>query len=469
MKSDISIVILAAGLGTRMRSRKAKVLHEAGGLALAEHLVRASLAIAPAERVVVVTGHQADEVEALLSRYQIRFARQLEQRGTGHALAMCRNAVPDHHGRLIVLLGDCPLLSAQTLDLLLAHHDGSGAAATVLAMQLDDPSGYGRLITAENGDVAAIVEHKVATEQQRTIRVINSGNYCFEAPLLWSHLDAIQPNPVSTEYYLTDIVEILHAAGHRVSSLVHDSGELLGINTRAELADVDAIFRQRKARELMLAGVTLIRPESVLIDADVTAGIDTVIEPAAQLLGATSVGENCRIGTGAVIRDSRIGNSVVIAPYTIVNTSIVEDEASVGPFARLRLENHVGRGAHIGNFVELKKTRFGSGAKAGHLAYLGDAEIGAEVNIGAGTITCNFDGRSKHRTEIRNDAFVGSNSTLVAPVSVGSGAYIAAGSVITSEVPADALGVGRGRQVNKDGWARRRQEKAKAAVHPDAQ
>jgi bifunctional UDP-N-acetylglucosamine pyrophosphorylase/glucosamine-1-phosphate N-acetyltransferase len=453
----LTIVVLAAGLGTRMRSRKAKVLHEAGGLPLIEHVVRSAVSIAPPDRVVVVTGHQAEQVEQAVSAHGIRFARQTEQLGTGHAVSVCADVVPDKAGRVVVVYGDGPLLSPMTLQRLLAHHDDSGAAATVITTELADPTGYGRAIVDEAGDVRAIVEQKVASPDQARIRTINSGIYCFDAPTLWRFLPSVQPNPVSKEYYLTDIVEILNAAGRRVSSLLHeDPTELMGINSRVELAEVDAVFRARKARDLMLSGVTIIRPESVLLDADVSVGAETVIEPSAQILGRSKVGEGCRIGAGAIIRDSTIGDRVEIGPYTIVNTTVIECDASVGPFARLRMENHVESGAHIGNFVELKKTRFGAGAKAGHLAYLGDSEIGTEVNIGAGTITCNFDGAKKHRTRVGDNAFIGSNSTLVAPVDVGTGAYTAAGSVITDAVPADALGIGRGRQVNKEGWAARR-------------
>ena len=465
MENRLTIVILAAGLGTRMKSRKAKVLHAAGGMPLIEHVVRSAVAVTAPERVIVVTGHQAEQAEKTVAGYGVRFARQTEQRGTGHALAICANAVPDREGRLIVLYGDCPLLSEHTLRTLIVHHNQAGAAATVVTTELQDPTGYGRAILDEDNNVRAIVEQKVATEEQKAVKIINSGIYCFESPLLWEFLPSIQPNPVSNEYYLTDIVELLNKAGHRVSSKLHaDAAELLGINTRVELAEVDGIFRARKARELMLAGVTAVRPETITFDARVRIGMDTVIEPFAHILGDTEIGENCRIGAGAIIRDSRIADDVEIAPYTVVNTSVVESGATIGPFARLRMENHVEAGAHIGNFVELKKTRFRAGAKAGHLAYLGDSDIGAEVNIGAGTITCNYDGVKKHRTQIGDNAFVGSNSTLVAPVEIGPAAYVAAGSVITNPVPSDALGIGRSRQVNKEGWAARRRQKATASA-----
>ncbi len=454
---NTTVVILAAGLGTRMKSRKAKVLHEAGGLALVEHVVRSALTIAPPDRIVVVTGHQAETVEALLGGRGLRFARQTEQKGTGHALEVCREAVPDHEGKLVVLYGDGPLLKPSTLAALLQHHATAGAAATVIGTDVANPTGYGRCILDEDNCVRAIVEEKVATPDQKAVRIINSGIYCFDALVLWDKLRQIKPNSVSGEYYLTDIVEILNAAGERVSCLLHpDFTELLGINTKLELAEVDAILRRRKTDELMLAGAIIHRPETVSVDLDVTVGMDTVIEPFTQLTGNTTIGEDCRIGAGSIVRNSRIDDRVEIAPYTIINTSVVESGASVGPFARLRMENHVGAGSHIGNFVELKKTRFGEGVKAGHLAYLGDSEIGADTNIGAGTITCNYDGVKKHKTLIGEHAFIGSNSTLVAPAVVGKDAYIAAGSVITEPVPDAALGIGRGRQANKEGWVEKR-------------
>jgi bifunctional UDP-N-acetylglucosamine pyrophosphorylase/glucosamine-1-phosphate N-acetyltransferase len=461
MTGKLTVFILAAGLGTRMKSRRAKVLHEAGGAPLVDHVVRAALKVTTPERVVVVVGHQAVEVTALLARYGVRFAIQRDQNGTGDAVRTARESTPDDGGRIVVLYGDGPLLEPRTIERLVGHHEELDAAATVITTTVTDPTGYGRIIADEEGFVRAIVEEKVATPEQKTIRQINSGIYCFEADLLWQGLSELQPNPVTGEYYLTDVVEVLNRDGHTVAGFEHtDATELLGINTRAELALGDGIFRQRKTLELMLAGVTIRRPETVTVDAAVIAGMDTVVEPFAQLLGNTSIGENCRIGAGAIIRDSVIADNVTIEPYTIVNTSRVDAGASVGPFARLRLDNHVGAGAHIGNFVELKKTRFGEAAKAGHLAYLGDSNIGADVNIGAGTITCNFDGFRKHQTHIGDHAFVGSNSTLVAPVQIGADSYVAAGSVITEPVPADALGIGRGRQVNKEEWAKKRRQTA---------
>lgn len=463
METNLSVVILAAGLGTRMKSRKAKVLHHAGGLSLVEHVVNSALALTSSDRIAVVVGHQAEEVQSTLSAAGVRFAVQAEQQGTGDALAVCRDVTLDREGLLIVLYGDCPLLSVDTLHTLIRHHRDAGAAATVITTMLDDPTGYGRAIVNDSGMVDAIVEHKVATAEQRAVRQINSGIYCFDASLLWKHLAEIKPNSVSKEFYLTDIVEILNRAGHKVSALLHaDSNELMGINTRIELAIVDRIFRERKVRQMMLDGVTIEKPETVIVDLRVEAGMDSVIEPLVQLLGNTRIGENCRIGSGSIIRDSQLGNDVEIAPYTLIQSSTIDTGATIGPFARLRPGNHVQSGAHIGNFVELKKTILGAGSKAGHLAYLGDSVIGEGANIGAGTITCNYDGSRKHQTTIGDGVFVGSNATLVAPVELGSGSYIAAGSVVTERVPENALALGRSRQVNKEGWAKRQRERKKS-------
>jgi bifunctional UDP-N-acetylglucosamine pyrophosphorylase/glucosamine-1-phosphate N-acetyltransferase len=450
-------VVLAAGLGTRMKSRKAKVLHQAGGRTLIEHVIGTALTLAPPERVVAVVGHQAGEVRALLAGTGIGFVEQTEQKGTGHALMVCRDALAANAGKLVVLYGDCPLLAPATLERLIERQSQSGAAATVITTIVDDPTGYGRVLLDERGMLSAIVEQKAANAEQLAVREINSGIYCFEAVLLWRHLDEIRPNNPAREYYLTDIVEILRAKGHALATLrLSDPTEVLGINTRAELAEVDKIFRERKVRQLMLDGVTIEKPETVSIDDQVTIGIDTVIEPFAQVLGSTVIGEDCRIGACSIVRDSQLADRVVVGPFTIINTSRVDTGAHIGPYARLRLENHVEADAHVGNFVELKKTHLGAGAKSMHLAYLGDSSIGAGSNIGAGTITCNYDGKSKHRTKIGDRAFIGSNSTLVAPIDIGSDSYVGAGSVITDPVPPEALALGRGRQVIKEGWTKKR-------------
>jgi bifunctional UDP-N-acetylglucosamine pyrophosphorylase/glucosamine-1-phosphate N-acetyltransferase len=457
MNRAISVAILAAGLGTRMKSKRAKVLHRAGGLALAEHVVRSAREIAAPERTVAVIGHQGAEVRALLEHYGIRFAEQNEQLGTGHALLMCRGELERSGGLVVTLYGDCPLLRGETLRRLVEMQRSGDAAATLITTRLEDPTGYGRILRDDRGFVKAVVEQKAATPEQREIREINSGIYCFRAELLWPALGALKPNPASGEIYLTDVVEALHRAGERIQPMeVNDPSELLGINTRVELAEVDRLLRERKARELMLAGVTIEKPETVTIDADVEIGEDTMVEPGARILGRTVIGADCRIGAGSIIQDSTLGDGVEIGPFTVVGKSVVGAGAHVGPYARLRQDNRLGAGARVGNFVELKNTELGAGSKSLHLAYLGDAVIGEGVNVGAGTITCNYDGMRKHRTTMGDRAFIGSNSTLVAPITIGAGSYVAAGSVITDAVPEDCLALGRARQTLKPGWPSKR-------------
>jgi bifunctional UDP-N-acetylglucosamine pyrophosphorylase/glucosamine-1-phosphate N-acetyltransferase len=463
MESPVTIVILAAGLGTRMKSRQAKVLHRAGGLTLIEHVVRAARAVAPAERIFAVVGHQAERVRAELSATGIGFIDQAEPKGTGHAVMACREQLASREGLLVVLYGDCPLLGAETLRRLIERQAGSSHAVTVITTLLEDPSGYGRVITQDDGTILGIVEQKAATPAERAVREINSGIYCFRAGLLWKHLAEIGTDNPAGEYYLTDIVGIFRGHGYTCGAMkLEDAREVLGINTRLDLAQADRVFRERKTRDLMLAGVTIEKPETVTIDLDVRIGADTVIEPFARILGTTSIGEDCRVGACSIVTDSTLGDSVVVGPFTIIGTSTVESGARIGPYARLRLENHVGAGAEIGNYVEMKKTRLGAGSKAMHLAYLGDSAIGSDVNIGAGTITCNYDGMTKNPTRIGDGAFVGSNATLVAPVEIGAGSYIAAGSVITKDVPPDSLALAREHQVVKEDWAKRRREKARS-------
>ncbi len=460
MQSPPHVVILAAGLGTRMKSKRAKVLHRAGGLTLIEHVVSAALGVTSPDHITVVVGLQAEQVKALLAPLGVRFEEQTEQRGTAHAVGICRAALSGEAGLVQVLYGDGPLISRDTLAELLRRQTASDAAATVITTRLEDPSGYGRIVFGERGEIRAIVEQKAATPEQLAIPFINSGIYCFRAELLWKHIQEIQPANPAKEYYLTDLVEILNRAGHRVDAMeVSDPRELLGINTRVELAEVDKIFRERKAREVMLEGVTIEKPETVSIDSGVRIGQDSIIGPFAQILGLTVIGEDCRIGACSIIQDSALADRVEVAAFTSVVDSSIEIGARVGPFARLRGHARVGADARIGNFVELKNTQLAAGAKANHLAYLGDAEIGERTNIGAGTITCNYDGQSKHRTSIGPDAFVGSNSTLVAPIEIGAESYIAAGSTITDPVSPGALALGRAHQVVKEGWVAKRKKK----------
>jgi bifunctional UDP-N-acetylglucosamine pyrophosphorylase/glucosamine-1-phosphate N-acetyltransferase len=463
MKKNVTVVILAAGLGTRMKSKKAKVLHEAGGYTLLNHIIRAALHVAPAERIVAVVGHQAEQVRESVSEPGIRFAEQEEQKGTGHAVLCARNEAETDSGQLLILNGDGPLLRPETLLRLVENAEAPTRASggSIVTTEVADPTGYGRIVRDAQNLVAAIVEQKSATTDQLKIREINPGLYCFDAGLFWKYIGEVTPNNAAKEYYLTDMVEILTRHGHPVAPvLVSDESELLGINTRVELAFADKILRARKTRELMLDGVTIENPDSVTIDTQVEVAPDSVIEANVQLRGRTRIGTGCRIGTGSVLRSCEIGDDVTILPYVVAEASAIRAKAQVGPFSRLRMNAEADEGSHIGNFVELKKTKLGRGSKASHLAYLGDATIGAEANIGAGTITCNYDGQKKHQTHIGEGAFVGSNSTLVAPVTIGSGAYTAAGSVITKNVQPDALAIGRARQEEKPQWARKRRQAA---------
>jgi len=461
MHSKVNIVILAAGLGTRMKSKKAKVLHKAGGRTLIEHVVHTASSITDPQWITVVVGHQRHQVESILAPTGVRFVEQAEQKGTGHALLMCRAGLEERGGLVVVIYGDGPLLSAATIQRLIDTQESGTSAATLITTRMEDPSGYGRVLLNHRGYVTAIVEQKAATPEQLQMKLANSGIYCFRADPLWKHIGEIQTNNPAHEYYLTDMAEILTRAGNTVAAMeVHNQQELLGINTGVELAYVDAIFRQRKVNELMLAGVTIEKPETVVVDSQARIGMDTILEPNTRILGNTVIGEDCHIGAGSIVQDSHLADRVEILPFTYLASSRVDADVHIGPFARLRMQNHVESGAHIGNFVELKKTHLGAGAKASHLAYLGDSEIGANVNIGAGTITCNYDGVKKHQTQIGAGAFVGSNSTLVAPVQIGEGSYVGAGSVITAAVPAGALALGRGRQVIKEGWVENRKKGA---------
>ncbi len=457
---DVSVIILAAGYGTRMRSKLAKVLHKAGGAPLIEHVIRAAMEIAPPERITAVVGHQGDKVRDGMAHLGVHFQTQEEPLGTGHAVLVCRGLAHHATGRVVVMYGDCPLLRGETLKGLVArHNEVSVAAATLVTCTLDNPRGYGRVFR-EDGFVARVVEEKAATVEEKTVCEVNSGIYCFEAESLWPHLASIRPNPASGEIYLTDMVETLRASGLKTAPYeVADPSETVGINNRVELAEVDGMLRTRKANALMTAGVTIERPETVSIDTWVEVGADTVIETGAQLRGHTVVGSDSRIGSHAILENATVREGSIVHPFSVIHDSTIEAGAEVGPFARMRMGAVVETGARVGNFVELKKTRLGRRSLAMHLAYLGDSTIGTEVNIGAGTITCNFDGKKKSPTLIGDGAFVGSNSTLVAPVEVGAGSYVAAGSVITENVPADALALGRSRQVVKEDWAKKRREK----------
>jgi bifunctional UDP-N-acetylglucosamine pyrophosphorylase / glucosamine-1-phosphate N-acetyltransferase len=446
-----------------MRSNLAKVLHRAGGRPLIEHVVRACQRLKAAQLLVVV-GHQANEVGALAKTLGAHPVLQQPQRGTGHALQVTRRAIPRTAKLALVVPGDAPLLRAETMNALLDAHRRGEAAATLLSAELDVPTDYGRVVRDSEGRVQSIVEEKNATPEQRAIREVNSSIYCFTLEKLWPCLNALRPENFHRELYLTDVIGLLRERNERVlAQLAGDPKEILGCNTRADLAYVDRILRARKAAELMDSGVTIYLPETVLIDPEVTVDPDTLIEPCVQLLGKTHIGARCKIGTGCVLRNVRAGDDAEFGAHSILDSSRVGAKAQVGPFSRLRPGADIRDGAHVGNFVEVKNSVVHEGAKVMHLTYLGDASIGRESNIGAGTITCNYDGVSKYPTKIGDRVFIGSDTALVAPVRVGNGAYVAAGSTITENVPADALGIARGRQVNKPGWAARQRRAMKRA------
>jgi len=463
--NDLAILILAAGKGTRLKSSLAKVLHHAGGRTLVEQMVRACDPLKARETLVVV-GHQAKQVAAVVEPLGATTVLQQPQNGTGHAVQVAKRAL----GRAkyaVVLPGDAPLVRAETLKALITAHCNGNAAATILSAVLADPAGYGRVVRKSETLVLAIVEESQLTDEQREINEINSAIYCFTLEKLWPALAQVKPNNKHRELYLTDAIAVLNSKGETVlAHVAPDSREVLGCNTRADLAEVDRIFRERKRAALMDDGVTIQLPETVLIDPEVTAGEDTVIEPGVQLLGKTKIGARCTIRTGSVLTDATLGDDVTVEPHCVVAQSRLDDRVIIGPFARLRPDNHVKAGARIGNFVELKKSTIGEGTKAMHLTYLGDAKIGTKSNIGAGTITCNYDGFHKYPTSIGNKVFIGSDTALVAPVRVGDGAYVAAGSTITESVPADGLGIARGRQVNKPGWASKKRRELAAEEKP---
>jgi bifunctional UDP-N-acetylglucosamine pyrophosphorylase / glucosamine-1-phosphate N-acetyltransferase len=449
---DVAVLILAAGKGTRLKSSLAKVLHHAGGRPIVEHVVRACLPLHP-KKIIAVIGHQAEQVSAVIEPLDVATVLQQPQNGTGHALRVSSRAIGNAKF-IVVLPGDAPLIRTETLRALIQKHKSGGAAATILTAVLADPSGYGRILRKSGDAVAAIIEESQLTPDQRELNEINSSIYCFTTSKLWPALAQVKPDNKHREIYLTDAISVLNSKGETVlAEIAADPREALGCNTRADLAGVDRTLREWKRDQLMRDGVTIQLPETVLVDPDVTVGEDTILEPCVQLLGKTKIGARCTIRTGSVLHDTTLGDDVLVEPHCVFTQSRLESEVVIGPFARLRPESHLLKGARVGNFVEIKKSTIGEGTKAPHLSYIGDTKIGSKSNIGAGTITCNYDGFTKHPTTIGNRVFVGSDSVLVAPVKLGDGAYIAAGSVITENVPPDALGIGRSRQSIKPNWA----------------
>ncbi len=461
-----AIAILAAGKGTRLKSRRPKVLHEIAGKPLLAHVVEAARKVVPPQNIFAIIGYEAERVREALAPTGINFVVQSEQRGTGHAMMEARPALQSFE-TVLVLSGDVPLIKSETIEQVRDFHNARRSTMTVLTAEPPDPTGYGRVFRKKikgslSDEVERIVEQNSLRGREAEQREINSGIYAFAIKPLYANIGKLKTDNAHHEYYLTDMVALLGKAGEKVLALpAADSSEVLGVNTRIELAELDAKLRNQKARELMLAGTTIFRPETCDIDADVEIGPDTVIEPFVQLIGKTKIGADCRIRSYSVITNCEIGDGVLVLPGCMLEDSVVRKGAQLGPYSHLRPGSDIGEGAHVGNFVETKKTRLGKGSKANHLTYLGDSEIGERVNVGAGTITCNYDGVNKYGTTIEDGAFIGSDATLVAPIRIGKGAYIGAGSCITEDVPADALAIARGRQVTKEGWMAQRRAKLK--------
>jgi bifunctional UDP-N-acetylglucosamine pyrophosphorylase/glucosamine-1-phosphate N-acetyltransferase len=452
----VAIAIMAAGKGTRLKSKHPKVLHEVGGKLILAHVIATAAKVVPAKDIFVIIGHEADRVRTAVASSGVQFVLQAKQRGTGHALMAAQKALAPYD-QVIVLSGDAPLITPDTIQKLSAFHTHQKAAMTLLSADLDDPSGYGRVIrkSARSVEVRAIVEEKATSAQQKKIREINSGFYAFSVPALYGHIGGLSANNAHHEYYLTDMAAVLGRARQKVVVMkTSHAAEVLGSNKRSEIVALDARLRLAKCHQLMEEGVTIFYPQTCVIDSEVEIGADTVIEPFVQLLGKTKIGCDCRIRSYSVINNTAIGNGVVVLPGCVMDESRIAHNAIIGPYSRLRPGSDIGEEAHLGNFVETKKIKLGKGSKANHLTYLGDTEIGEGVNVGAGTITCNYDGVHKHKTVIEDGVFIGSDSTLVAPVRIGKGAYIAAASCITEDVPADSLALGRARQTVKEGWAR---------------
>lgn len=457
----IAVAIMAAGKGTRLKSKHPKVLHEVGGMPLLEHVIKAATQVVPAHDVYAIIGHEADRVREAVAYTGVNFVLQEPQRGTGHALAVSREALGSYD-HVIVLSGDTPLISPQTIQKVRDYHLAKNAAMTLLAAELENPTGYGRVVRAKpaSDEVKRIVEEKSASPVQRRIREINSGFYVFDTKSLFGNIEKLKTDNPHREFYLTDMADILtKGKGKVVAFKTEDASEILGSNTRAEIVELDMRVRMAKCQQLMAEGVTIFYPQTCVIDSDVELGADTTIEPFVQILGKTRIGSDCRIRSYSVISNSELGDGVLVRQGSILDGARVAKNAVIGPYSHLRPGSEIGEGAHVGNFVETKNVRMGKGSKANHLTYLGDAEIGEDVNVGAGTITCNYDGLHKHRTVIEDGAFIGSDATLVAPVRIGKRAYVGAASCITDHVPEESLALGRGRQIVKEGWARaKRQE-----------
>ncbi len=443
----LAAIVLAAGQGTRMKSKLPKVLHPVAGKPMAQWALDAVRAVG-VEQIALVVGHGGDQLRTSLTNHQslitnLQFVEQVEQRGTGHAVLQARDALRGKSDAVLVTYGDMPLLKSETLKKLVDLHAASRATITMLTLISDDPMSFGRIVRDEHRRVVAIVEEDVATPEQLSIKELNCGVYCFDADWLWNHLSQLQPAGKKHEYYLTDLIALAVKENCTIEAIVsRDVSEMLGVNTRVQLAQAEKIMRERINQSLMLAGVTLIDPATTYIDAGVEIGADTVIEPNTHLRGKTKIGADCRVGPNTIIRDSQIGDGCEIVSSDITQ-AIVEERVQIGPFARLRPGAHLARGVRIGNYGEVKNSYIGEESHIGHFSYIGDTQMGKRVNIGAGTITCNFDGKRKNQTVIGDDVFIGSDTMLVAPVKIGDRARTGAGSVVTKDVPPDSLAVGQ--------------------------
>lgn len=457
--SELVAIILAAGKGTRMRSKYPKVLHKVGGKPMLQHVIDAASA-AGADKKVVIVGHEAELVEAMVGN-QGTIALQAEQLGTGHAVLQTADTLKDFHGTALILCGDTPLLDGEELKKFCEAHQESGAAATVLTAIMDDPFGYGRIVRDANGNVQGIVEQKDATEEQKAIKEINTGIYCMECPQMFDVLATLTNDNAQGEYYLTDVLQKLNEAGAKVGGIsTADSDMVMGINSRKQLSVAEGVMRQRILDKLMDAGVTIMDPASTFIEASVKIGRDTVIYPYTWLEGTTEIGEDCEIGPNARFTNVKIGDDNHLQ-FIYGHDCEVKNHVTAGPYVHLRPDTVISDHVKIGNYVEVKNSNVGEGTKLPHLTYIGDSDIGSGVNMGCGCITVNYDGKKKHRTVIGDNAFVGCNTNLVAPVTVQANTYIGAGSTITKEVPENALGIARARQKNIEGWAEKYRNEGK--------
>jgi len=447
-------VVLAAGKGTRMKSALPKVLHRVGGKSMLQHVLDAANK-AGSEKNIVVVGFGGQTVKEAIGS-QAEFVVQEEQLGTGHAVMQAEQLLKEFDGTVMVLCGDTPLLQGDLIAKLYNEHKQAGAKATVLTAKMPDATGYGRIIRTANGAVRKIVEQKDASAEELLVDEVNSGIYCFECAALFESLAKLNCNNAQGEYYLTDVLEILGKENEKVWAVVADDYEqTLGINSRVQLAGAEHILRRRKTIELMDQGVTIMDPASTFVDMQVTVGKDTIIYPFTWLEGSTTIGESCEIGPNSRFMDTTIGNNVT-AHFSYAHECVIADDVIMGPYVHLRPATKIAKGVKIGNFVEVKNSTVGEGSKLPHLSYIGDTDIGSGVNMGCGTITVNYDGKHKFRSTIEDDAFVGCNSNLVSPVTIGKGAYVGAGSTITKDVPPAALGIGRARQTNIEGWRDKR-------------